>query len=216
MSRPNFTYWVVLTVLVFLAVDGTRIAFAVSPQLINYQGRLTDIGGEPLNGDYSIIFAIYNDPELSEPGNIIWQEIHPSVTVTDGLFNVLLGSVTQFNALFFKDTLRYLGIKVGDDPEIFPRSRITTVAYSFQSVLSDFSGFASTIADNAVTSESIEDGSIAFDDIGQNGAAAGQIMKWDGAAWAAGDDEAGGTGWNWSDSSSHGPDSVLFADSSLY
>jgi len=200
----------VATLLTSLAVLGA------APQLINYQGRLTDVGGSPMNGNYSMTFAIYDDPVLGEPENIVWQETHPSVSVTNGLFNVVLGSVTPLPAVHFADTTRYLGIKVGGDPEITPRSRLTTVAYAFQSVMSDSAAHASSIANDAVTSPSIEDGSINFVDIGANGAAAGMIMKFDGAAWILAPDEAGGTGWDWSDSSSHGPDSVLFADSSLY
>lgn len=185
---------------------------AEAPRLINYQGLLTDAGGEPLNGDYSMTFAIYDDSVLSTPVNVLWQEIHTSVTVTNGLFNVLLGSSTPLSSVQFTDTARYLGIKVGADPEITPRSHFTTSAYSFQSVMSDFAGKALAVFDDVITSASIEDGSISFDDIGQNGAVAGQVMKWQDGAWAAGNDESGGGGWNWSDSSSHGPDSVLYAD----
>jgi hypothetical protein len=46
------------------------------------------------------------------------------------------------------------------------------------------------LADDAVTGIKIVDGSIDFADIGQNGAAAGQVMKWNGSAWSAADDEA--------------------------
>ncbi len=216
MLRPKLLYQVIPTALLILASGNSMMLFADSPQLINYQGRLANADGTPLNGEYSMVFTIYDDPDLSELENIIWQESHPSLTVTDGLFNVLLGSLTLLNATHFADSARYLGITVGEDQEIEPRTRIVTVAYAFQSVMSDSADHASSIADNAVTSPSIEDGSINFTDIGPNGAAAGMIMKFDGAAWIPGPDEAGGTGWNWSDSSSHGPDSVLFADSSLY
>jgi hypothetical protein len=49
---------------------------------------------------------------------------------------------------------------------------------------------------NAVTSGKIEDGTIAFDDIGQNGASNGQVIKWDdgagpSGAWVAADDSVG-------------------------
>jgi hypothetical protein len=185
---------------------------AEAPPTINYQGVLTDADGEPVNGDYSMIFSIYNDSVLSNPDNILWQEVHSSITVTDGLFSVILGLSTPLSTMHFTETGRYLGIKVGADPEISPRYHFTTAPYSFQSVMSDFAGKALAVFDNTITSASIQDGSITFDDLGQNGAAAGQVMKWQGGAWVAGDDEVGGVGWNWSDSSSHGPDSVLYAD----
>ena len=54
------------------------------------------------------------------------------------------------------------------------------------------SGISSTqLADNSVTSAKILNGTIAFADIGQNGAASGHVMKWSGAAWAAAADENG-------------------------
>jgi hypothetical protein len=203
---------IMVWVVAVLAAGST--ATAIAPQLINYQGELTDSDGIPLSGDYPMTFAIYNDPDLSGPENLKWQETHASVEVTNGLFTVVLGSVTQLNESFFSDTLRYLGITVDDDPEITPRSRITATAFAFHSVKTDTALYAASIADNAVTSTSIQDGAVAFADIGQNGASDHQVMKWNGAAWAPAEDEGGGGGWNWSDSSSHGPDSVLFADSS--
>jgi hypothetical protein len=47
---------------------------------------------------------------------------------------------------------------------------------------------------NAVTSDKIADGTIAFVDMGQNGALPGQVMKWNGIAWVASDDSIGGDG----------------------
>ncbi len=48
------------------------------------------------------------------------------------------------------------------------------------------------IADNGVTTVKIANGTILFADIGQNGATGGQVMKWNGAAWAAAADDGGG------------------------
>jgi hypothetical protein len=47
---------------------------------------------------------------------------------------------------------------------------------------------AGKIQENAVWSDHILDGTIEFGDINHNGAATGQIMKWNGAQWAAADD----------------------------
>ncbi len=54
----------------------------------------------------------------------------------------------------------------------------------------------SDLADNSVNSAKILDGSILFGDIGPNGASANQVMKWNGSAWAAGNDDIGpASGW---------------------
>ncbi len=47
------------------------------------------------------------------------------------------------------------------------------------------------LAPNAVTTDKILDGTILFQDIGQNGAAVGQVMKWTGTAWAPRNDSLG-------------------------
>jgi hypothetical protein len=41
------------------------------PRTISYQGQLTDIGGEPLQGSQLMIFSIYDD---STEGAQIWSE----------------------------------------------------------------------------------------------------------------------------------------------
>lgn len=74
----------------------------------------------------------------------------------------------------------------------------------------------SGIANYSDSTGAITDGAVDFLDIGQNGAAINQIMKWNGSAWVASDDDTGAEVWNWSDSSSHGPDSVLYSDTSAY
>ena len=110
-------------------------AAASTPSLMNYQGRLTDIAGNPLTGPYPIVFTIYDDSLLSAPGNIKWQEIHGLVSVKDGLFNVILGAGTPPVPLtdgVFSGAARYLGIKVASDPEIVPRTRLVSTSYSLR------------------------------------------------------------------------------------
>lgn len=97
------------------------------PQLINYQGRLTDGSGNPLDTTVAMVFSIYDAPTL---GGVFWRETQTSVTVRGGLINVLLGSVEPLHDSVFRFPDRYLGVKVGDDPELTPRTRLLSVAYS--------------------------------------------------------------------------------------
>ncbi|MGE5692559.1 MAG: hypothetical protein ACM3YF_02135, partial [Candidatus Zixiibacteriota bacterium] len=106
------------------------MVFAAVPQLINFQGILKDGSGNPVaDGSYSVVFTIYDDPTA---GNILWAET-TSVSTTSGLFSVLLGSTNPVPDSAFKDTSRYLGIKVGADPEMTPRQRLSSVGYSYNS-----------------------------------------------------------------------------------
>ncbi len=80
------------------------------------------------------------------------------------------------------------------------------------------------LASSSVTSAKIADGSILFQDIGQNGATAGQVMKWTGTAWAPRNDSLSsgitGTGVNgrvafWTGATTMFSDSNLFWNNSL-
>ncbi|MBN2226691.1 MAG: hypothetical protein JW763_04950 [candidate division Zixibacteria bacterium] len=185
------------------------------PGAITYQGRLTDSGGDPVtNGPYLIKFTIY----AGESGNdSLWSSGFQSVTVTDGCFSYQLGASVPFpSGLFSADTVRYLGITIDVDPEITPRTRLVSVAYACQARNADTAIMAMTVVDDAITADKIAsgavtsnkiqsnavhsyhiaDGEIQFADIGQNGAADGQVMKWDNiqAEWYAADDETGAGG----------------------
>lgn len=112
---------------VFLAV--ASIATADVPNLMQYQGFLTDESGEPLDTIVSMMFTIYDDPI---EGWVWWTETQDSVIVANGLFNVLLGSVNPISDTVFADDQRWLGITVAPDPEIVPRTRLVTVPYAYR------------------------------------------------------------------------------------
>jgi hypothetical protein len=110
------------------------VAIAVSvnaevPQLINYQGRLTDDTGVPVtDGDYSIFFIIY---DAAVDGDILWSSDRMVVPVENGLFSVELGPMDP--EIFASAGDRYLGIRVDSDPEIDPRTRLISVPYALSS-----------------------------------------------------------------------------------
>lgn len=110
------------------------IAIADVPQMINYQGRLTDSLGNAVTGTFNVLFAIYDQ---AADGSVLWQEQHSDlngnpVDVQNGLFSVLLGEVIPISDTVFNDTVRWLGIKVGSDPEVSPRTRLVTVPYAYR------------------------------------------------------------------------------------
>lgn len=102
-------------------------AHAEVPQMINYQGRLTDGAGEPLDTTVSMEFAIYDD---STGGVLKWAEAHPSVVVEGGIFSVILGASVPIDDSVFNQPDRWLGITVGTDPELMSRTRLVSVGYS--------------------------------------------------------------------------------------
>jgi hypothetical protein len=132
-----------LTLCTIAAIILASLATAEVPQRINYQGRLTDAGGNPVTGSYQIKFTIWDDPTASAPANEKWTSGVQTVQVTDGAFIYELGSIIQLPLdLFATDTVRWLGIKVGTDAEITPRTRLTSVPYAYQALRADTADFA--------------------------------------------------------------------------
>ncbi|MCH8027084.1 MAG: tail fiber domain-containing protein, partial [candidate division Zixibacteria bacterium] len=116
--------FLMLAIVLITAFSSTNAAV---PQLINYQGVLTDSAGSGLDTTVSIVFTIYDDPST---GVSVWTETQPVVTVSAGLFNVLLGSVAPILDTVFNGTTRYLGIAIAGDPEISPRTALVSVPYA--------------------------------------------------------------------------------------
>jgi hypothetical protein len=125
-----------LTVLLFVVtLAAARIATADVPCQMHYQGHLTNSDGSPLDTTISMTFAIYDD---SSAGSLVlWTETQTDVEVSTGLFNVLLGSVTPIMDTVFASDWTWLGIQIGSDPEVTPRTKLVTVPYAFRVAMVD-------------------------------------------------------------------------------
>jgi hypothetical protein len=99
------------------ADDVTGTILGLAPNLVSYQGRLTDPtkGGPVPDGKYAMTFSIY---DAATGGAPLWTETYSggdAVPVSGGLFTVLLGSRTPFDASLFKAPGRWLEIRVEGD-----------------------------------------------------------------------------------------------------
>ena len=175
MNRITFLSGLIF--LVFLASIGWTNLDGI-PKMINYQGMLTQSNGTTpvTNGNYNLTFKIYG----SEAGvDSLWREYHSNVPVTNGLLNVILGSITTLNLTF--DTDYWLGIKVGTDPELSPRIRLASVGYAYRAQWADTADHAKSVdyaplnsqyvnegQTNSITSAMIQDYTIVRDDIAAN------------------------------------------------
>jgi hypothetical protein len=118
------------------------------------QGRLLQPSGiKVADGCYTIRFALYDQ---STGGTALWDETYVAgscavggtdgIRVRDSVFSARLGTKTAITDTFFADTTRtyYLGIKVGNDPEMSPRPTLGAAPAAFASttfggkVLNDF------------------------------------------------------------------------------
>lgn len=129
------------------------------PKQFDYQGVLrTTAGGIVPDGNYPMTFRIYNDPT---GGTALWTETQ-TVAVANGIFSVHLGSSTPIATVPF-NRVHFLGITLGAEPELLPRTMLTPSPYSFMSM---------DIMDNTVTTPKLQDGAVTGVKIGAN-----QVVK---------------------------------------
>jgi len=96
------------------------------PQIISYQGYLTDAGGAPINGMVQVTFALY---AAATDGPALWTE-QQVLSASNGVFNALLGAATPINLPFA--TPYFLGVKIGADNEMTPRRAVASVPYAMR------------------------------------------------------------------------------------
>ena len=97
---------------------------AAVPHQINYQGYLTNPGGTPVNSaGLQMVLNLYN---VSTGGTTLYTETQ-TVTVTNGVFTVQIGSVTALPLPF--DVPYWLGVTVGTDAEMTPRQPVAATGY---------------------------------------------------------------------------------------
>lgn len=125
----------IFTVTMILAVTfGANHLIAQIPRTLSYQGVFTDNAGKSRpDGSYAFTFRFYISPTTGTP---IWSE-SKSLSVKSGLFSTVLGEQTPFGATVKFDQQYWLGIQVGNDPELSPRIPLTSVGYSFSALRAD-------------------------------------------------------------------------------
>ena len=73
----------------FFSVTFTPALVAEVPDLINYQGYLTDASGNPVpDGTFAMVFTLYTTEE-GDTG--VWSQNSTAVSIVDGIYNVQLG-----------------------------------------------------------------------------------------------------------------------------
>jgi len=96
------------------------------PMLIHYQGVLTDENGLLLSGTVTMTLRLYTSALDGAP---VWQETQ-SAAVEQGLFSLYLGSQNPLHQDLFSNQGLYLGIAVGQDGEMQPRTMLASVPYA--------------------------------------------------------------------------------------
>lgn len=127
-------YFVIVVGIFAVFANPISTVFAQPSYTMNYQGKLTDNTGLAVSdGTYTMEFKLYTAPT---GGAAVWTEyrdpdIGQGVTVKNGLFSVMLGSVTSLSGVNFNQPL-YLGVNIEADGEMTPRKILGTVPSAFE------------------------------------------------------------------------------------
>lgn len=127
MTSPANPRMLLLTLA--LTVSSIQVSAEI-PNIVSYQGYLTDGGGNPLDGDYTLTFSVY---DVSSGGTALWTSGEQGVSVSNGIFSYNMGQSVPLPVDLFDYPDRWLGIKVGVDPEIAPRTILASVPYALKS-----------------------------------------------------------------------------------
>ncbi len=119
-----------LIIMFLLVVTGYTLvvsdSFAAVPNVMNFQGKATNKLGEPLNGNFKLTFRIYN---VATGGTAKWTETQSDVAITNGIFQVQLGSVKALNLPFNESY--WVSTEINDDGEMSPRTKLALVGYAY-------------------------------------------------------------------------------------
>jgi hypothetical protein len=109
-----------------VGTEGEISIMARPARTMNYQGYLTDGSSNPLDGNYDMVFGLW---DADTGGTREWgDETHASVSVSNGLFSVVLGETVPLDPYTDFDEQLYLAITV--DGTALPRQMLRAVPYA--------------------------------------------------------------------------------------
>jgi hypothetical protein len=118
----------------FLFFCFSIFAIAEIPRTISYQGILTDTEtSEPLIGSVTLTVRLYTQAfcDDTDTENAIWEETHENVQLSNGVFNIVLGSINDLDEQTVSFDQPYcIGITIGDGTELPDRIPLTSSPYS--------------------------------------------------------------------------------------
>ena len=126
--------------IMLLALAGGQ-AFASPPDLVNYQGRLMDSGGAPVNGSVAVVVRVYSQ---EAGGAVLWSQNIGSVAVTNGLYSFQFGDGDLPGAL--TNAACWVDLEL-DSESLMPRQRLVSIPYALRS----------SVAENALTADAAGD-----------------------------------------------------------
>ncbi len=152
----------------FAATLGTAATATAVPMQMAHQGRLFGPDGEPVEGQHTLSFSLY---DASAGGAELWGE-DLLVEFSGGYYAVVLGDnpANPIDSSVFDGPTVYLGLTVDDGDELAPRHQVVSAPYAIQADTASFvpwdgvenkpPGFADNIDNDFLAGVSCPDGAI--------------------------------------------------------
>ena len=131
-------------------------AWAQVPKTVSFQGFLTNSTGDPLTVSSDMRFSLH---DALTGGAELWFDDYTGVTVTKGIYNVVLGDKKPIILAF--DKPYFLQVKVGSEV-LAPRLTLTSSPYSLSAIN------ASNITSGSISAAIIPDGIVTNTKLGVN------------------------------------------------
>jgi hypothetical protein len=138
--------YILFSVLLFTVLLWAPDLAAQTPRTISFQGVLVDAAGNAVpDGDHQIRIAMYSGPS---GGSALFTEQH-TTALKEGVFSIVIGSVTPIPPALEFDKQYYLGIAVDNGAEMSPRTAFTAVPYAMHAVQAETAQMAESLAPGA-------------------------------------------------------------------
>ena len=96
---------------ILILIITPAMAYAGVPQKINFQGKLIE-DDAAVTGFRSMTFSLWDSDTGGSPASAIWSENQTSVEIIEGIYNLILGSVTSLPSDLYTYDRLYLQIDI--------------------------------------------------------------------------------------------------------
>jgi len=96
------------------------------PRLVHYQGRLNNSDDTSFTGTSDLKFTVFSSPKSEKP---LWSEVHKNVEISDGSYEVFLGSQNPLNLSYYE---YFLEVKAENVNSNSARTMIVGSGYNFR------------------------------------------------------------------------------------
>lgn len=115
-------------ILIFTVLLIPGSVFSSIPGQVNFQGVLLDNTNQVVSGSINFNFSLFDN---ATGGTQLWSESQPGVTVSAGIYTVVLGSVVPLTTETLSNGAVYLEVSVGGEI-LLPRKRLLAVPYALK------------------------------------------------------------------------------------